>query len=297
MSVGNAGGGALTVDFWPAVQRNQTVIGVFMGTVLSRAAVRQTIDMMLADVAKGSLTVPIDRRFPLAEAGAEVVIVDIDGAGAASAAAALEAGGHAIHHRSADLSNADTVEALAEEICRTIGVIDILVNNAGIVIVTDPLETSEDDWKRTMSVNTDAVYYCAKAFGRRMKEKGSGSIVNIGSVNAYVGAPKLGPYSVSKGGLMTLTRNAASALNRYRIRVNQLNVGWTLTEGEDAVQKKQGTRADWLADAVGMMPFRRLLTPREIAYAAAYFASDESALITGGVLDMEQMPIGAPADW
>ena len=70
VSVGNAGGGALTVDFWPAVQRNQTVIGVFMGTVLSRAAVRQTIDMMLADVAKGSLTVPIDRRFPLAEAGA-----------------------------------------------------------------------------------------------------------------------------------------------------------------------------------------------------------------------------------
>ncbi|MFD2427135.1 zinc-binding dehydrogenase [Sphingobium scionense] len=70
VSVGNAGGEALTVDFWPAVQRNQTVIGVFMRTVLSRAAVRQTIDMMLADVAKGSLTVPIDRRFPLAEAGA-----------------------------------------------------------------------------------------------------------------------------------------------------------------------------------------------------------------------------------
>ena len=76
-----------------------------------------------------------------------------------------------------------------------------------------------------------------------------------------------------------------------------MNVGWTLTEGENAVQKKQGTRGDWLADAVGIMPFGRLLTPREIAYAAAYFASDESALITGGVLDMEQMPIGAPADW
>ena len=58
-----------------------------------------------------------------------------------------------------------------------------------------------------------------------MKARGGGSIVNIGSVNAYIGEPKLGPYSVSKGGLMTLTRNAASTLSRYRIRVNQINVG------------------------------------------------------------------------
>jgi len=116
-------------------------------------------------------------------------------------------------------------------------------------------------------------------------------------VNAYIGAPKLGPYSVSKGGLMTLSRNAASALNRYRIRVNQLNVGWTLTDGEDAIQKQQGNRTDWLADAVAIMPFGRLMTPHEIALAAAYFASADSALITGAVLDMEQYPLGAPADW
>ena len=130
-----------------------------------------------------------------------------------------------------------------------------------------------------------------------MRARGGGSVVNIGSVNAYIGEPKLCPYSVSKGGLMTLTRNVAATLNRDRIRVNQINVGWTLTEGEDAVQKKQGTHGDWLGDAAKIMPHGRLLTPREIACAAAYFASDESALVTGGVLDMEQMPIGAPADW
>lgn len=70
VSVGNAGGPALTVDFWPALQRNQTVIGVFMGTILSSPAVHQAVDTMLASLAKGSLTVPIDRRFPLAEAAA-----------------------------------------------------------------------------------------------------------------------------------------------------------------------------------------------------------------------------------
>lgn len=68
VAVGNAGGGALTLDLWPAVQRNQTVIGVFMGTMLSRPEVRRTVDAMLTDLAAGRLSVPIDRRFPLAEA-------------------------------------------------------------------------------------------------------------------------------------------------------------------------------------------------------------------------------------
>jgi NAD(P)-dependent dehydrogenase (short-subunit alcohol dehydrogenase family) len=152
-------------------------------------------------------------------------------------------------------------------------------------------------WEDIMAVNLRAPFLCLQEAVKSMKTRGGGSIVNIGSINAYVGAPKLGPYSVSKGGLMTLTRNAAAALNRYRIRVNQLNVGWTLTEGEQAVQKQQGTHKDWLADAVATMPFGRLLTPREIALAAAYFASDDSALITGSVLDLEQTPIGAFVDF
>jgi len=177
------------------------------------------------------------------------------------------------------------------------GGLDVLVNNAGMVDRGYLEDAPVELWDDIMAVNLRAPFICLQEAVKSMKARGGGSIVNIGSVNAYVGAPKLGPYSVSKGGLMTMTRNAASALSRHRIRVNQLNVGWTLTEGEEAVQRKQGTRADWLADAVAMMPFGRLLTPREIAYAAAYFASDESALINGAVLDMEQTPIGAPADW
>ena len=125
-----------------------------------------------------------------------------------------------------------------------------------------------------------------------MKSRGGGSIINIGSINAYVGLPNLGPYSVSKGGLMTLTKNAAGALNRHRIRVNQLNLGWTLTEGEDRVQRADGKGPDWLEKAEATRPFGRLLLPQDIAYAAAYFASDDSALVTGAVLDLEQFPMG-----
>ena len=115
-----------------------------------------------------------------------------------------------------------------------------------------------------MAVNLRAPFLCLQEAVRSMKTRGGGSIVNIGSINAYVGLPALGPYSVSKGGLMTMTKNAAVALGHYRIRVNQLNVGWTLTEGEEEVQLADGKGPDWLKDAV------RDPTVRPIAVAAGH---------------------------
>jgi NAD(P)-dependent dehydrogenase (short-subunit alcohol dehydrogenase family) len=229
--------------------------------------------------------------------GAAVAVHGHHQDGAQAAASRLEAQGHECTALAADLRDVDACRQMMREAVAWKGGLDVLVNNAGRTDRAYLEDAPVELWDEIMAVNLRAPFICLQEAVKSMKTRGGGSIVNIGSVNAYVGAPKLGPYSVSKGGLMTLTRNAAAALNRYRIRVNQLNVGWTLTEGEDAVQKKQGTRSDWLADAVATMPFQRLLTPREIAYAAAYFASDESSLITGGVLDMEQSPIGAPADW
>ena len=229
--------------------------------------------------------------------GAAVIVHGHRDEGAQAAAARLQAAGCDSTAVAADLRDVGACRRMMDEAIAWKGGLDVLVNNAGMTDRGYLEDAAVELWDDIMAVNLRAPFICLQEAVTSMKTRGGGSIVNIGSVNAYVGAPKLGPYSVSKGGLMTLTRNAAGALNRYRIRVNQLNVGWTLTEGEDVVQKKQGTRSDWLADAVGIMPFGRLLTPREIAYAAAYFASDESALITGGVLDMEQMPIGAPVDW
>ena len=127
-----------------------------------------------------------------------------------------------------------------------------------------------------------------------MRARGGGSVINIGSILAYVGEPKLGAYSVSKGGLMTLTKNAASLLNRDRIRVNQINVGWTLTEGERRVKREQEGKGDeWIEEAIATRPFGRMLAPLDIAYAAEYFASSASECVTGSVLDLEQYPPGA----
>src|SRR4029453_766515 len=228
---------------------------------------------------------------PFLAIGAAVVIHGRDETDAAGAATELSADHPACTGVSAHLRDVAACRAMMQAAIGWKGGLDVLVNNAGMVDRGSLENAPVELWDDIMAVNLRAPFICLQEAVASMKTRGGGSIVNIGSVNAYIGAPKLGPYSVSKGGLMTLSRNAASALNRYKIRVNQLNVGWTLTDGEDAVQKRQGTRLDWLADAVAILPFGRLLTPHEIALAAAYFASDDSALITGPGLDMGKNPL------
>jgi NAD(P)-dependent dehydrogenase (short-subunit alcohol dehydrogenase family) len=205
--------------------------------------------------------------------------------------------GHDAAFVTGDLTKIEACRSAVRAAIEWRGGLDVLVNNAAMTSRGALEDTPVELWDEIMAVNLRAPFLCLQEAVRSMKTRGGGSIVNIGSVNAYIGAPKLGPYSVSKGGLMTMTRNAASALKQYRIRVNQLNVGWTLTEGEDLVQRKEGKHADWLADAIATRPFGRLLSPHDVALAAAYFASDDSALITGSVLDLEQEPIGSLADF
>ena len=205
--------------------------------------------------------------------------------------------GHDVDAVAGDLTSVEACREVVRSVVARRGAIDILVNNAGNTARGSLEDSTVEFWDTMMAVNLRAPFICLQEAVRSMKARGGGSIVNIGSINAYVGLPNLGPYSVSKGGLMTLTKNAAAALARYRIRVNQLNVGWTLTEGEERVQRADGKGPNWLEDAIATRPFGRLLLPADIAHAAAYFASDDSALITGAVVDLEQFPLGGLPDW
>lgn len=208
----------------------------------------------------------------------------------------LRRGGHEALYVVGDLADIESCRRVVRFTVEQCGGIDVLVNNAATV-ARSYLETATVElWEEVMNVNLRAPFLCLQEAVTSMKARGGGSILNIGSVNAYIGEPKLGPYSVSKGGLMTLTRNAAHALGRYKIRVNQINVGWTLTEGEHRVKLEEGKGEDWLAAAIASRPFGRLLSPHDVAVAAAYFASDDSALVTGTVMDLEQQPVGAPPD-
>jgi NAD(P)-dependent dehydrogenase (short-subunit alcohol dehydrogenase family) len=209
----------------------------------------------------------------------------------------LRGAGHDVVSIAADLADVEACRGVVRFTIEQYGGIDVLVNNAGSVARGYIEDASVEMWDAIMAVNLRAPFLCLQEAVKSMKVRGGGSIVNIGSVNAYIGEPKLGPYSVSKGGLMTLTRNAAASLNRYRIRVNQLNVGWTLTEGEERIKRAEGRGPEWLDEAIATRPFGRLLSPHDIALAAEYFASDDSALVTGAVTDLEQYPVGAPPNW
>lgn len=197
----------------------------------------------------------------------------------------------------ADLSIANQCKQLIQFAVDRFGGIDILVNNAADTSRGSVEDTPIDLWDRILKINLRAPFVCLQAAIESMKKRGGGAIVNIGSVNAYIGEPKLFAYSVSKGGLMTLTKNAASSLAKHKIRINCINVGWTLTEGEKKVKAEEGKDESWIEEAVESRPFGRMLLPKDIAHAAAYFASDESECVSGTVMDLEQYPVGAPPNF
>jgi NAD(P)-dependent dehydrogenase (short-subunit alcohol dehydrogenase family) len=225
--------------------------------------------------------------------GARVVVHGRDAGRANDVVAHLHREGREAAAVVANLADIDACRHIVRFTIERFGGIDILVNNAADTSRGYLEDAPVEVWDAIMQVNLRAPFLCLQEAVRSMKARGGGSIVNIGSVNAYIGEPKLGPYSVSKGGLMTLTRNAAAALASYRIRVNQINVGWTLTEGEDRVKRTEGKSDDWLDAAIASRPFGRLLSPLDVAHAAAYFASDDSALVSGAVMDLDQGPVGA----
>ncbi|MEO7272640.1 MAG: oxidoreductase [Vicinamibacterales bacterium] len=232
-----------------------------------------------------------------AACGARVVIHGLEADLARRIAERLQGEGHDAVAIPGDLADVATCRGVAHQTIERFGGIDILVNNAASVARGYLEDVPVERWDAIMHVNLRAPFLLLQEAVGSMKTRGGGSIVNIGSVNAYIGEPKLGPYSVSKGGLMTLTRNAASALSRYKIRVNQINVGWTLTDGERNVKRLEGHGEEWLDEAIATRPFGRLLAPHDIAMAAAYFASDDSALVSGTVMDLDQLPVGAPPNW
>ncbi len=229
--------------------------------------------------------------------GSRVLVHGLDRRDGLETVRRVKAAGPDAEYFEGDLTKEDVCRALVRFAVETFGGLDILVNNAADTGRGDLEHIPVARWDLIMAVNLRAPFILLQAAIPHMRARGGGSVVNIGSLLAYVGERKLGAYSVSKGGLMTFTKNAASLLNRDRIRVNQINVGWTLTEGERKVKREQeGKGEEWIEQAIATRPFGRLLAPRDIAYAAAYFASSASECVTGSVLDLEQYPAGALPD-
>lgn len=191
-----------------------------------------------------------------------------------------------------DLALPEAAERLADAARDIHGRIDVLVNNAGIFPRTDLAASDGAAFDRIFAINTRSPLLLSRRVVSGMLEAGiRGSVVNIGSVNAHCGQTDLLVYSMSKGALMTMTRNMADALAPAGIRVNQLNVGWTLTETEIETQRAQGRPDDWPASLPAVFaPAGRILLPEEVARHTLFWASDASAPVTGQVYDVEQYP-------
>jgi NAD(P)-dependent dehydrogenase (short-subunit alcohol dehydrogenase family) len=160
-----------------------------------------------------------------------------------------------------------------------------------MVVSGDIHSTDSAFFKKVFDVNTLVPFLLIKA-ALPYLQKSKGCVLNIGSVNAYCGEPNLLPYSVSKGALMTMTRNLGDTLHRENgVRVNQINPGWVLTETEIKRKREHGLSDDWYTEIPSVYaPAGRILQPSEIAAAAIYWLADECGPISGQVVDIEQHP-------
>ncbi len=230
----------------------------------------------------------------LVEHGAKGVVIcgRDEGRGRAVVEALTQKGGEALFAGGA-LEEVATCREIVAACDRRFGRVDGLVNAAGITDRGTIEDTSVELFDRLMAVNLRAPFFLMQECVKRMKRDGRpGSIVNIASMSAHGGQPFLTPYSTSKGALVVLTRNVANALKKDRIRANAINLGWTDTPAEDAIQRKEGAPPNWLELAEARQPFGRLIKPLDCARMTTFLLSDHAAMITGSVIDLDQNVMG-----
>jgi NAD(P)-dependent dehydrogenase (short-subunit alcohol dehydrogenase family) len=190
-----------------------------------------------------------------------------------------------------DIAVEGAPERLVNLALESYGRLDCVVNNAAIVASSNVETTDKAFLERILAVNIIAPFFLIKTALPHLARQ-NGCVLNIGSVNAYCGEPNLLAYSVSKGALMTLTRNLVDTLHReFGVRVNQINPGWVLTETERKRKKDHGLNEEWYKEVPPVYaPSGRIFLPEEIAAAAIYWLSDECGPASGQVMDIEQYP-------
>jgi len=215
--------------------------------------------------------------------------------GEESAASLAAASGQETFFVQADAGDVAQVQAAAAATVERFGRIDCVVNCAGLTTRGTMLDTTPELFDAHIAVNLRGPFLLMQAAIKDMVARGEGgSIVNIISMSAHGGQPYLAPYVASKSGLIGLTRNAAYAHRWDRIRINGINIGWTETDGEDATQRRfHGAQDGWLQEAAAGLPMGKLGQVDEIADFVVFLLSERSGVVTGSVIDWDQMIPGA----
>jgi len=190
-----------------------------------------------------------------------------------------------------NLADPQTPDKIVKSAIAAFGRLDALVNNAADTSRSNIQTTSAELFDYIIATNLRAPLLLIQAALPHLTQS-RGAVLNIGSVNAYCGSPSLLAYSISKGGLMTLTRNLADALADEHVRVNCVNLGWVLTANENKLMISEGLSPDWANHPPrDPCPSGRLIRPEEVAQLAVYWVSDDSRPVSGTVMDFHQRPV------
>ena len=191
-----------------------------------------------------------------------------------------------------DLGDPAVAEQLVDATVERFGRIDGIVNNAALTTRSAIDGTTADVFDRIIAVNLRAPLLIIRAAMPHFRRQGGGVVVNIGSINALCGEPNLLAYSISKGGLQTLSRNLADAHAADGVRINHMNVGWTLTENERRMKVEEGLGLGWETRLpTQFAPSGRIFYPEEIAAHVAFWLSDEAGPVSGAIFEIEQYPM------
>lgn len=241
------------------------------------------LDGRVAVVTGGGRAIGLACCHALAEAGAKVVIADIDREVAESGREEMKRSGFDADIEVLDVTKPDQVNRSADDIVARHGSADILVANAGIARSGTAAEEVEDElWLNVNDVNLNGVFWCDRAFGRHMIARGRGAIVNIGSMSGYiVNRPqKQSYYNASKAAVHHLTRSLATEWAEYGVRVNAVAPTYIETPLLQTVEGVDEMMVDWLRDT----PMNRLGQPDEIASVVQFLASDAASLMSGSIV-------------
>jgi 3-oxoacyl-[acyl-carrier protein] reductase len=183
---------------------------------------------------------------------------------------------------SADISKWADTERMARVTAQEMGGIDILVNNAGLADMKPKrfIQITEEEWDQVFSINAKGVFLCCKAVFPFLKERGKGKIVNIGSANHFLGAPGMLHYASTKGAIIGITRSLSRELGDFKINVNCVAPGFTITEGVTGLLTTPGLEEM----AVTRRSIKRPQMPEDLTGAVLFLASEESDFITGQTL-------------
>ncbi|MBI4302790.1 MAG: 3-oxoacyl-[acyl-carrier-protein] reductase [Chloroflexi bacterium] len=218
----------------------------------------------------------------LAEAGADVVVNDVgDASGANSVVAEIKAMNRKGLAILADVSSSVEVGKMVDEAIAAFGKIDILVNNAGITRDQLIMRMTDEDWEKVLNVNLKSVFFCSRAVVRHMMKQRWGRIVSIASIVGIVGNPGQANYASAKAGIIGLTRTIAKEVASRGITANAVAPGFIDTPMTQQLGEPQRQ------ELMKRIPLGSLGTPRDVAEAVAFLASEEARYITGHVLNVD----------